>query len=449
MPRLARFEWELYIQDVYISIKNEGILSGDRQRELQLAVMDILQPYCYTNSERLASIAVNGTEENLHRFDRYLEYFKKQVYAKKEITRPDFNDYFVAVQDEARYGLCDSYIDVEAYNSYDAEKGAGGAGIHISCGGNEIVPTARVKEHGSPYEVMGVYYPLLVPVYYSDAVINGFFEPYKIPDRLPEYEITVMPDYSTKYYGGDSPYVPLDVSSEGEAEGRHPTYLFTNGFGESAHALSRHEREKLDMGALGYTQNSDGTWDRSIKSRVEGATSTLTYDDTGLLLSGTTVYNDLSYKKIEYKTDENGNAIMSIDKLYDKNGTLTDQAITEYSGETRTTAHYETSIRDGKQNYIKTDTERRDAQGTLISRTEYNVNGTPNNEMIVSSREEMVIGTVGDSRTKTIRIVTYITYDENGNVTGNHTVDVPVPKNEEPEHAVKKYLEEHTGIRRD
>ncbi len=445
----ARFEREFYIQDICVTISNEGILSNDRQNELLLELMEILQPYCNTNSERLADILASGTEKNLYKFDQCLEYFKQQVYMKKQITRPDFLNYFVTIQDEARYGFSDSYLDVHAFSNYDAEKKEGRVGVLISCGGNEIVPTYRVKEHGSPEEVMGVYYPLLVPVYYNDAVINGFFEPYRIPECLPEYEITITPDYTTKYYNNENPYVPIDISSENSEEGQSPTYLFMNGFGEASHSLSWHEREKLDLSALGYTKNSDGTWDRSIASRVDGATSTLTYDDTGLLIGGSTLYNDFSYKEIEYKTDENGNAIMSIDKLYDKDGKLIDQAITEYSDEMRTTAHYETTIRDGKQNYVKTDSECRDAQGMLIRRTEYNENGSPNNETIVSSREEMISGTAGDARTKSIRTVTYVTYDENGNVTGNHTVDVPMPEDEEPKHAVQKYLEEHTGIRRD
>lgn len=445
----ARSEREFCIQSIYVSLHNGGMISRDRQNELLLALMDIVQPYCETNSGRLADMLEKGTEENRYKFDKYLEYFMNRDYSQKAISRPDIpDDYFVTVEDAAVYGTCDTYIDILATDYYNTDKNEGSAGIYINCGGNEIMPAYRVKEHGSS-EVMGVYYTLLMPVYYNDAVINGFFEPYTIPEKRSEYEITITPDYSSGVYSSSAPYVPLDISAEGEAEGLSPTYLFTHGLGEAAHSSSWHEREKMDISSLGYTQNPDGTWDRSIASRVEGASSTLTYDDTGLLIGGKTIYSDLSFKDVEYKTDENGNAVMSVDKLYDKDGKLIDQAITEYSGETRTTAHYETAIRDGRQNYIKTDTECRDAQGVLINRTEYNENGSPNNETIVSSREEMISGTAGDSRIKTIRTVTYVTYDENGNMTGNHTVDVPMPENEEPKHALQKYLEEHTGIRRD
>lgn len=430
---------ELYYQDIYISVTGEPAAAKQRLYE----IFKILQPYCsdserYERFQRIQEPSPYRTllirrHENTFRFDPYLEYFKEQDYSFRAPVlygayekfsgagyRVDVNDFFIN-------GTADSFVNFSMSDSGGTD-GKTTYNLTVHVGGRDIMPTNLYRNSEIFYQVnkqvsMGVFYPLLAPAYYSEAVRSGYFTPYVIPEERAEENIPIAPIYGkpkkettlADYYG----------LNERKNMDRATGWL-TSGFGDDAHDFppGALPREPKDLSALGYYKDADGNWNRNMQTKSPGESYVLTYDETGLLISGKRTFDGAGTIEYTYKTDVDGNPAYSIDRMYDVHGIMEEQAITQYHKDGgKTTTTYENQLRSGEVNYKKTYEAGFSSNGEVTNFVSYQNDGETPSLQITVSEFDIAGGKLGDVQTDHVQRVTTTRYDESGTVISSENED--------------------------
>ena len=216
----------------------------------------------------------------------------------------------------------------------------------------------------------------------------------------------------------------------------------------------------MDMSNLGYTQNEDGTWTREMSIEDPDGINTLkkytlTYDETGLLISGYKEFNDGTTRTIDFKTDAKGNPIESIDRYYDKDGNMYAHSASSYwpNGGCSSRTWYSTEVVEGAGGYRKLENVTYDTQGNMTSWTKFNPNGSPAYQKVISRWTDQAAGsTVGTLILVEYTLVTDTEHDEYGNVINSYEKQFAVRQDSKDEQkqrdALYDYLEDKTGVRR-
>ena len=457
-------------QEQDIQFIDVSIRAGSEARCLEIAfrALRILQPYAsYSElSERFHKMQqhwyynVSGYNEPF-RFDFYLDYWEKNNYSFQLLSPDPLYDrvqekfpgagYMTNIQDsyfnhtgEANitYSLINNGKDDNGYHYYFRITLNGPTAVFTDLYRDDMVYYSNYKPQ------MGIFYPFLTTFYYNEAAKAGLFTPYVIPDEATEGKIDLIPQYEmpetfTTY--GDYTAAQQSLPS------KETTWL-TDGFGADQHEFppGTPEREPMDLSKLGYKKNVNGDWVRTMVTRGVYETSReLIYDETGLLKEGRVTYDDGSNKMITYKTRADGSPSYSREQYYDKNGDMTMHSITKYSDNGRTQTYYETELRHGETDYLKTEELTWNNRNEITGVRRYYEDQTVRFQY-TSSEYEAMSGSYGDVRHEKVRQETYTSYNPDGSIASSEseqTVLDPDEK-EDAKHAVQRFLEEKTGIKR-
>ena len=400
------------------------------------------------------------------RFNKYMNFLETPDYSfvmpqfglyDGAQTRFDGAGYLVDINDWYTNGTCDCYMKIGVNCTGGNEEGEKVYSLTVEIGGKECLPTNLYRDgdifYAVNYQVQyGIYYPIYTPFYYSEAVNSGYFTPYVILDEQNEGEgeLPLIPEYppvkeekTLRDVVGDGTQEPVKEKAE--------TRWLRDGFGEEfTFPERRKELPIADLSALGYYHNEDGSWTRSLPTNEFETDHKLFYDEKGVLTGGTRTYKDGTRRTYDYATDINFNPIMSIDRYYDADGNQTNVALSRYDAHSQHTyerTFYEGDVRPGEIDYFKLQSLNYDEAGDVSSRTVY-VDNKPVTRTYVNTYEN-TIGTYGDTRTEYTKIVTTDTYGPDGSIVDSHSDTVVTTEEKaEAQHAVQRYLEELTGIKR-
>lgn len=376
--------------------------------------------------------AFAGTERRFL-FDELINYYFKKDYTPTWNPTPLYNlntnsknpyspGYMTQLVDSYFNNTCDVHVDylIEGGRTGSDEDSDYYEVLRIRYAGPTANAMNERKYTGSGWtwaDTYGIYYPLTVPIYYNEAVLNGFFTPYEIPKKVREGEIGVAPDYTEDKprYTEEAPRVS---KNEQESKESQITRWFDSGLGSDRFPARTEDREKVDWyGWKGYTHNDDGTWTRELPADGYITKHTLTYDETGLLKYAYRSYKDGGYRMSEFMLDSDGNPTLSIEKFYDKNGSLENQMINHYGGNGSfvCSRDYYYKEKDASGNYRCYQTNHYNSAGNNTGWEKYYDNGGIQFRKTTTYWEEMGSSAINPVITRYAR-VDEIEYDRNGNI---------------------------------
>lgn len=454
-------EPEYYIQEIRLSVE---MPTKDQAQELLRKAFAIVQPY-NTEENRLEILKKSQDpiyvplamedwsggnvtytyemlpyyqgHEELLKFDQAILFNMQRDYTPTYAPDPMYN---VKINCKNPYSpgyytdswlsyfnhTCDVHVDYQI-DEYDNQyTNTYWIGLHIRYAGPVAYATnlrAEKYDGWSWTDTYGLYYPLTVPIFYNEAAKNGYFTPYVIPAKREEGSLDgVIPAFEsvTPAYTQEAPYVN---KNEQESERERMNRWLSEGFGEDKHTFPPHakDREKVDWsGRNGYTGGENGTWIREMETKSPDGGNlvtkhTLTYDETGLLTSGYMEYKDGSYRTIDYRTDIDGNPVNAVERIYNKDGTMTNQMFSRIDRGGNVTSRDLYSTTMGPSGYQLLESVSYNSDGEVTDWTAYNENGSPKARKTTVSWQE-IGGTTGNPVTVTYTRVTETTHDEQGNV---------------------------------
>lgn len=133
---------------------------------------------------------------------------------------------------------CDVHVDYQI-NTYK-DKNSYWIGLNIRYAGPEAYALnlrADKFDGWTWVDNYGLYYPLMVPIYYNEAAINGYFTPYVIPAKREEGSLDgVIPAFESvkPAFTEETPYVN---KNEQESEKERMNRWLSKGFGEDQHSF--------------------------------------------------------------------------------------------------------------------------------------------------------------------------------------------------------------------
>ena len=458
---------EFYYQDFTVSIRNNSDVAYAKMWE----IFKMFFPHATESQQRewfnamrsgeTKHVFVNSYDYGF-RFNKYLNYLEERDYSfvmpefgKYDGAEPRFGtEYRVDINDWYTNGTCDSYIN------FGLRSGNGGDGqivltMTIEIGGKDLRPTNLYRDsdvfYSNNYQCSyGVFYAILAPFYYNEAVKSGCFTPYVYSGELTQNPIPLTPDYQKEKE--EKTLKDVIGTGTGESVQHEDSKWLQNGFGAEYHDFPerRDQMTPPDFEKLGYKQNSDGNWVRQLPTTDIETSHTLVYDSEGVLIGGQRSYRDGTSRTYTYKTDVHNNPVASIDRYYNSANEMTDQAICRYDRQGNATRRdfYESSLRSGEVNYYRTQSIVLDADGEVADRTFYKDNKKASEYTVMTY--ENLQGSVGNPVTEYQKVVRHITYDSDGSVKNvEEEIVVTTKEKEEATHAVQNYLEKITGVKRD
>ncbi|MBP5231615.1 MAG: hypothetical protein ILO68_07780, partial [Clostridia bacterium] len=308
---------EFYIQNFTVTVKGTSEIASARLRD----IFELFFPHA-SEAERSAWYAEMLSGETKHafvysvdhgfRFDKYINCYVENDYSfvmpsfgQYDGAQPRFGtEYRVDINDWYTNRTCDSYMKL-GINTTHASQEEVYMTLKVEIGGKDILPTNLYRDadvfYCTNYQCnYGVFYPILAPFYYSEAVNSGCFTPYVISEPFAEDDIPIAPEYTAP----KTEKTLADVIGDGTGEHgpTQETKWLSDGFGNDYHDFPPRNdpTSPQDLEKLGYKQNADGNWVRTLPTKDNEVSHTLIYDGDGVLRESERKYDTGTTRRSTY-----------------------------------------------------------------------------------------------------------------------------------------------------